>query len=181
MKDEIVIRDAKPEDVLGINTVLYKAWLETYPNEEAGVTPEDIEDSYKDHFTEESILKRQESMRRVPANQKRVVAASGNAIVGAATMIRKESFNQLMTMYVLPEFHGKGIGRLLWDGVKGFRDPTKKTIAQVAVYNARAIRFYEKLGFVDNGRRFVDERFKFKSGSSIPEMELEMKAEADAC
>ena len=172
----IQIRDAAPQDVRGINNVVYQAWLVTYPNEEYGITREDIEDDYKDVFTEESITKREESMRNIPENQKRLVAVYEGKIVGVSTTVRNEDNNQLRTIYILPEFQGKGIGKMLYAEAIKFCDKNKKLIVQVATYTTDAIEFYKKLGFVDKGNRFTEERFRFKSGVIIPEMELEIEA-----
>lgn len=172
----IRILKAVPEDALGITTVLYKTWLDTYPNAEIGITKEDVEESYKDHFTEERVKKQQENIANAPANQLRLVAKSGDQIVGVSTMIRNENNNQLRTIYILPEFQGKGTGRMLWEEARKFCDPSKETIVQVATYNQKAISFYEKLGFVDTGKRWSDEKWRMKSGATIPEMELVIKA-----
>jgi GNAT superfamily N-acetyltransferase len=149
----IQIVDADPLDAEGITTVYYKTWLATYPNKEIGITREDIEESYKDSFTEES-----------------------DRVVGVARMIRNENNNQLQTIYVLPEFQGKGIGKMLWAEAKSFCDPAKDIIVQVATYNQNAIEFYKKLGFVDTGKRWSDDKWKMKSGATIPEMELVLKS-----
>lgn len=171
---DIQIKDALPEDAWGIRNVLYKAWLTTYPNKDLGITVEDIEDSYKDKFTEESIKNFQDKIASTPPNQKRLVAKIGDKIVGATTMVRNDNDNQLRTIYILPEFQGQGIGTRLWEEIRKFADPGKKMIVQVATYNEKAINFYKKLGFVDNGKRFVDEAFRMKSGAIIPEMEMEI-------
>lgn len=168
----ITITEAAPEDALGITTVLYKTWLETYPNEKIGITREDVEESYKDSFTEEKIKNQKENIANTPENQKRVVAKNGDEVVGVATMVRNNENNQLRTIYVLPDYQGRGIGQMLWNEVKKFCDPSKDTIVQVATYNKNAISFYEKLGFVDTGKRWSDEKWKMKSGATIPEMEL---------
>jgi ribosomal protein S18 acetylase RimI-like enzyme len=172
---DIEIKDAYPEDALGINTVLYHAWLSTYHNEELGVTKEDIEESYRDTFNEDNIKKKQEILKNTPENKKHIVAKRGNDIVGVATMVRNEDNNQLKTIYVHPDYHRKGIGALLWNEIKKFADPNKKIIVQVATYNDQAINFYKKIGFEDTGKRFTDERFRMKSGAIIPEMELIIK------
>ena len=174
MKD-IKILDAVPEDALGMTTVFYKAWLKAYPNEEAGVTMDDIEDSYKDSFTEEGIGKMQEKLKQPRIKEKRLVAKEGDLIVGTATMVRNEENNQLRTIYVLPEYQGKGIGKMLWEEARKFCDPEKDTIVQVVTYNEQAINFYMKLGFVDTGKRFTEERFKMKSGAILPEMEMVLR------
>jgi ribosomal protein S18 acetylase RimI-like enzyme len=92
-----------------------------------------------------------------------------------ATMVRNNDNNQLRTIYVLPEYHRSGIGTMLWNAVKDFIDESKDTIVQVADYNQQAINFYEKLGFVDTGKRWKDERWKMRSGAYIPEMEMILK------
>lgn len=173
---KIEVRDAVPQDAEGITNVLYKAWLATYPNEGIGITAEDVEETYKDAFTEEKIKSQQERIANTPENQRRVVAKSGDLVVGVATMIRNEDNNQLRTIYVLPDFHGRGIGTKLWEEVKKFAVPDKDIIVQVATYNQKALDFYKKLGFVDTGKRWSDEKWRMKSGATIPEMEMVIKA-----
>ncbi len=172
----IKISEAVPEDARGITNVLYKAWLVTYPNEEAGVTREDVEESYRDKFTDDFLKKSMERIAKSPPTEKRLVAKDGDLVVGAATMIRNENNNQLRTIYILPEYHRKGIGMMLWQEAKKFCDPSKDTIVQVAAYNTQAINFYKKIGFVDTGKRWTDEKWRMKSGGVIPEMELVIKA-----
>ncbi len=171
-ENSIKIVEAIPEDAKGITTVLYKTWLDTYPNEEIGITKEDVEDSYKDAFTEEKIKSQQERIATTPENQRRLVAKNGTDVIGIATMIRNNDNNQLRTIYVLPEYQGKGVGSMLWNEIKKFCDHSKDTIVQVATYNKSAISFYEKLGFVDTGKRWSDEKWKMRSGATIPEMEM---------
>lgn len=175
MEKHIVIRTPLPEDARGIVTVLYKTWLATYPNPDHGITTEDIEESYKHSFSEESIKKQQENLRSIPKHHTRVIATDGDVVVGTAMMVRNEDTNQLKTIYVLPEYQGNGIGTLLWNELAACIDPTKDTIVHVADYNQRAINFYKKLGFVDTGKRWKDTSFCLKSGAAIPEMELVLK------
>ena len=37
------------------------------------------------------------------------------------------------------------------------------------------VKFYEKLGFKDTGKRFEEEKFRFKNGANIPQMEMVIK------
>jgi len=173
---DIQILDAVPEDAKGITNVLHKTWLDTYPNEEFGITRDDVEESYKDAFTEERIKAHQERIANNQGKQKRLVAKWGDLIVGTSSMVLNETNNQLRTIYVLPEFQGKGIGTMLWNEFKDYHNPKKDTIVQVATYNQNAIEFYKKLGFVDTGKRWSDEKWRMKSGAIIPEMEMLIKA-----
>ncbi len=168
---------AIPEDAWGIVNVLHKTWLATYPNEELGITVDDIEESYKESFTEENLKKLGDKIGKENPNEKRLVAKIGDDVVGVATMVRNENDNQLRTIYVLPEFQGRGIGKMLWEEAKKFCDPNKDIIVQVATYNQNTIEFYKKLGFVDTGKRFSDTTWRAKKmGVSIPEMEMVIKA-----
>ena len=171
--EEIVIRNAIPEDATGITEVLYKTWLATYPNKELGITEQDIEKSFEKSFTPESINSLAKKIGSDLPNEKRLVATYGSKVVGVATMVRNEDNNQLRTIYVLPEFQGKGIGKMLWQEAKKFCDPNKDTIVEVATYSQNTIEFYKKLGFVDTGKRLSDMSWGIKeNGVSIPEMEM---------
>jgi len=65
---------------------------------------------------------------------------------------------------------------MFWTKIQEFFAKDKKTIVQVADYNDKAIAFYQKLGFVDTGKRFTNEKHKMPiSGNCIPEMEMEIK------
>jgi hypothetical protein len=50
-----------------------------------------------------------------------------------------------------------------------------ESTVEVATYNSNAIAFYKKLGFIETGRRFTNEKTRMKSGSIIPEMEMVIK------
>ena len=178
-KEQLVIEinKAKPEDAEEINNVYYKTWLDTYPNEEIGITVEDIEDSFKDSFSKEYLDQVREKIMETTGKAMRLVAKKDDLIVGVATMARNEDNNQLRTIYVLPEFQGQGVGKKLWTEAKKFCDPTKDIIVNVAVYSQKTIEFYKNIGFEDTGKRFTDEQFKTKSGAVIPEMEMVIKAE----
>ncbi len=173
----IFIREAVPDDAKDIINVYYKTWLDTYPNDDLGITKDDIEDKYKNSFTEENINIQKERILNLPENQKRFVAIIDDSIVGVSSVIRDENFNQLKTIYVLPEYQGKGVGKKLWGAMKIFIDFNKDTTVNVATYNKKAIGFYENLGFIDSGKRWVDEKWKMRSGAVLPEMEMIIRAD----
>jgi ribosomal protein S18 acetylase RimI-like enzyme len=174
----ITITKAQVDDTREIQMILYRIWLVTYPNKEAGITLEDIEERFRERLTEEAIEKRKQKFLE-NASQKEffLVAKDGDTMVGVCGIWIKEEYNQLWAIYVLPEYQGKGIGRMFWNEVVRLFDPEKKIIVQVATYNEKAIGFYKKLGFVDNGKRFVNEQHTQMpiSGACIPEMEMEIE------
>ena len=115
-------------------------------------------------------------IKNVPENKRRLVAKKRDVAVGACTIIRNENNNHLRTLYVLPEFQNKGIGKKLWNEANKFFDQDKDTVVQVAEYTENAINFYKKLGFVDTGKRIAQESNRLKSGAIIIEIEMVRRA-----
>ena len=172
----IIIKKPTKEDAHGVQEVFYKTWLATYPNKDAGILKEDIEEFYKSRNSEESIKKREEFFMNIPANELFLIAKDETKVVGVFVVVKKEEFNQLQAIYVLPEYQRKGIGMMFWKKAKEFFDKSKDIIVQVAIYNKQAISFYKKLGFIDTGKRFSDEKYKMPiSGAVIPEIEMILK------
>jgi ribosomal protein S18 acetylase RimI-like enzyme len=169
---EVTIEPATPKDVKGMQEVFYKTWLATYPNEEVGVTIDDIEDRYKDAFTEEVLSKRAEQIAHLRPGHALFFAKDGDTVVGLCRVVRSETENRLQAIYVLPEYQGRGIGTLLWNEAQKYLDKDKDIVVAVAEYNQNAIDFYTRLGFEDTGKRWKDEKFTMKSGVQIPEMEM---------
>jgi ribosomal protein S18 acetylase RimI-like enzyme len=177
MKNEIKILTAEPEEAEYIIRVYYETWLDTYPNEELGITREDIEISYKDAFKPEEVKKLKVKIGNGDESVKRLVAKIGDKIVGVATAAKGKDNNELRTIYVLPQYQGQGVGKKLWEEAKKFFDPSKDIIVQVVAYNKDTIEFYKKIGFVDTGIRREDDILITKSGARMPEMEMVIKVD----
>ncbi|MDB5260264.1 MAG: inorganic pyrophosphatase, inorganic pyrophosphatase [Candidatus Nomurabacteria bacterium] len=175
LKFEISV--ATPEDARGIREVQYKTWLETYTNENAGITTEDVEKRFEDAFTDEKIKKREESIRNQPENENFYVVKNSGKVIGFCMVIRKEDRNQLQAIYILPEFQGKGLGKNLWNKAKEFLDKEKDTYVEVVDYNQGAINFYTSLGFKKTDRKWREEEEIKVNGKVLPEIEMVRKAE----
>jgi len=175
----IVIAPASSEDTKDIQDVFYKTWLDTYPNAEAGITVDDIEDRYKDAFTEDTLRKRAERISNPPEGEILLVAKENDRTIGLCRVVISDTENRIQAIYVLPEYQGKGIGRKLWEEARKLFDPEKNIHVAVATYNTNAIEFYRRLGFEDTGKRWTDEKLKMKSGSVIPEMEMIINAKEE--
>ena len=169
---EITIAHATPDDVIGIQDVAYHGWLATYPNAEHGITVDDIEDRFKDRHTEEKVAQRREQMANPPDGETTLIAQEGRKIVGFCRAIKHPDRNQIYAIYVLPEYHGRGLGSAMWQKAQQYLDSNKHSIVEVATYNTKAIKFYARLGFTDTGKRMSHPKFKMKSGAVIPEMEM---------
>ena len=57
----ITITKAQVDDIQELQMILYRTWLVTYPNKEAGIAVEDIEERFKKRLTEEGIEKRKQN------------------------------------------------------------------------------------------------------------------------
>lgn len=173
----IIIQKSAENDVRGIQQLLYETWRATYPNVEAGITVADIEERFRNRFSEEAIQKRVNDILDPSDNKLFLVAKDGDALVGLCRLVKSEAYNELLAIYVLPQCHRMGIGTKLWKKAQEYFGRDKDIIVQVATYNEQAINFYQKLGFVDTGKRFTQENLKMPiSGVHIPEMELVIKA-----
>lgn len=162
-----------PDDVYQIADLFFITWLATYPNKETGITEEDIKERFKDRHSKESIQKRVDNLSALSKNQSFFVAKDEEKIIGVCRAVIRDNYNQLQSIYVLPEYQGKGVGYQLWQEAKKFFDSKKQTVVQVATYNTKAITFYKKLGFVDTGKRFTNEKHRMPiSKAVILEMEM---------
>lgn len=174
MNLNIHIRHAKPSDARANLGVFFRSWFATYPNKEFGITEDDIKEIFRERLTDEGVQKREKTIAELPSNQVHLVAEVDSEIVGLVLLTKYEEYDQLQAIYVDPEHQGKGVGTSLFNEISQCID--KDLIVHVATYNKNAIRFYEKLGFKDTGKRFTEERHRMPiSGKIIPEMEMVLK------
>lgn len=170
-----VINQASSNEAREITEVFYQTWLATYPDDIIGVTEDDIRHFYKDPLTDEGVKKMADNIATMPANKKLWVAKEGDKIVGVCRVTKSKDGNKLNALYVLPAYQGRGIGKKLCQQAFQFLGSDQDIFLGVAIYNDQALGFYKKLGFVDTGRRFSEERFRMKSGALIQEMEMVLK------
>lgn len=128
---------------------------------------------FKDRLSPETLEKRRTGFTNPPDGHLILIAKDDNKVIGVFRLIKREEVNQLQAIYILPEYQRQGIGHMFWQKALAFFDPSKDTIVQVATYNINAINFYKKLGFIDTGKRFTEERHRMLvSGVLIPETEM---------
>ena len=174
--DNVVIRQAKPQDARQIQEIIVQGWNDTYPNAEAGITAEDIDAFFADAFSNSSIKAWEQELDMDDKNKITLVAEDGDNIVAVCRGFVREEYNQVQMLYVRRSHRGNKIGVACIDAMQPFFSNGKDVVIQVAEYNTSARKFYEKLGFRDTGKRFMHERFKMPvSGKSIPEMEMRKK------
>ncbi len=163
----ITISKPKPNDAEKINEVIKKTWYDTYVNEQFGITKRDIdlmytesEDGQIEMFRKRAMLQKDDDIS--------LVAKDKENVVGFIRLKINTGEIQLLSLYVLPEYSGKGIGTSLWVESLRLLPRDKPVTTEFAIYT-RAKDFYEKMGFVD-----MDEEYRsqsepmMSSGNRIP-------------
>jgi ribosomal protein S18 acetylase RimI-like enzyme len=143
-----IVRQATEDDISAVQRIARHTWYATY----AGHIPDaDIEQFIESAYSERALhraLSRLGPGFLVAETEDQIV---GYAMVGRAT----QGMAELYAIYVLPEYHGVGIGKALWrtavDVVRegGFRALTLWVLAS----NEPAHRFYERQGAVAQEER----------------------------
>lgn len=163
------IRIAVPEDAPGIAHVQHIGWLTAYPNEELGITTKDI--LVRDMESERRINRHRELILARDESTQSWVAVDNENIIGWCVVSKKDERNEVNALYVLPEYHGKGVAHSLLATALQWLDHGKATWLEVVSYNSRAIRFYQKFGFI-LGEPVPNQRSPFPSGRNMPSREM---------
>src|SRR6266404_6399871 len=179
---QIEISLAAPEDEKGIWDVQYRTSLASLPNEDLGITVDDIKDTYKELYKDDGALsvegerQLQAIIQRLRENlhtDKESFVAKDNAnVIGFCTVARYPDKNELIGIYILPEFHGRGIGMDLWKNASQFIDSAKDTFVRLYGHNTEAKKFYNGLGFLETDTLPKIIRHKSGATGSIIEMAL---------
>ena len=136
----------KSDDRTAISKVYEESWKYAYK----GIIPQDYLDS---------IPKGQWASHIEQADRKNLVMVQDEMIIGTSgfdksRMEEMNGFGEIISLYFLPEYMGKGYGRLLLQAVvselkkMGF----DKVFLWVLEENQNARYFYEKCGFVQTER-----------------------------
>lgn len=140
-----------PEDREGRALVHYTAWQETYP----GLMPEGVLAAHT-----------LEKCRNIAAASRHNTLVlldreDGDRVVGFACYGRKArefvsvpGASEITALYVLREFQGLGLGRMLMEGCLACL-PHGKTVLFVLKGNESAIGFYEHMGFHPTGHTII--------------------------
>lgn len=144
----VIITPARPEDAEQIVSIQAETWLATYPNEEHGITKEDI--LAKDMGNPSRIERWKRGIEYAATRGDRQVFAAkrGSEVLGYCFVFRKPSGEGYIgALYLRPSEHGKGIGRQLMEASLTWLGDECIISLGVAIYNKAAIALYKKLGF----------------------------------
>jgi ribosomal protein S18 acetylase RimI-like enzyme len=170
---EIHIDGAIPQDARGIVNVQKEGWLATYPNEQFGVTQEDILSRNLD--SDEKVATWEQRLMSQGEGSRTWVAKDGDKVVGFCSATKDDDANHLRAIYVMPQYQGRSIGSQLMEQALQWLGDSRDVVLEVVSYNEKAISFYEKLGF-QKGESLPDDSATFPSGASMPEIQMRLPA-----
>lgn len=136
----------KSDDRLAISKVYEESWKYAYK----GIVPQDYLDSIPEGQWA-SHIEQTGRKNLVMVQDGMIIGTSG---FGKSRMEEMNDFGEIISLYLLPEYMGKGYGRLLLQAAfselkrMGF----DKVFLWVLEQNQNARHFYEKCGFVQTER-----------------------------
>ena len=177
----IIVEPARPDDAEAVFNVQRLTWLDTYPNDEAGITKEDIRKRIEGEHGEliPKKIERWKSGIEVTGEKRAIfVVRDSGKIVGFVAPGIMDGQRRIGAIYVLPEAQGKGVGGKLLQGAVNWHGRSEDIFLHVASYNQNAIDFYMRNGFEETGKPIKDEMAKGDE-KEIPEIEMVLRATSD--
>jgi len=142
------ITELTAETIDEANEVRLQSWLDTYVNEEAGVTREWIEERNKAQMSDEVRARRLERLNSPNCAGWVALDVAGNVVGMTTPNVDDLGVQHVGSLYVDKNWHGKGVGSALMQKVVDWCDSAKPIELSVVSYNERAKAFYRKWGFV---------------------------------
>lgn len=149
--EDIVIRKVTLEDLNLLQEIGRKTFFETFSESN---TEENMAKYLEDGF---SIGKLTEELNN--EHSEFYFAVLDGKVIGylklnfgqSQTELQDSSSLEIERIYVLQEYHGKKVGQVLYDKAMRVADEKKVSYVWLGVWeeNPRAIRFYQKNGFVE--------------------------------
>jgi len=177
----IIVEPAGPEDAEEIFNVQRLTWMDTYPNDEAGITEEDIRKSIEGEHGElipKKIDRWKNGIEATGEKRAIFVVRDKGKIVGFVAPGIMDEQRRIGAIYVLPETQGKGVGSKLLQRAVDWHGRSEDIFLHVASYNQNAINFYKTNGFEETGNPIKDEMAKGDE-KEIPEIEMVLRAISD--
>jgi len=163
--DNLVIKEGSLKDMEKIKYVCEKTFCETFSNEN---TKEDIENYLRDNFSYKKLeleIRNDYSQFYIVENNEEIVAYMKLNFDKAQTEAEHENTLEIQRIYVLQEYQGKHIGKLLIQKAIEIGKKNDLNYIWLGVWekNISAIKFYEKQGF----KKFSTHIFKLGEDEQI--------------
>ncbi len=174
-KQPVEVEEARPEDAAEVFDVQRRTWLDTYPNEKAGVTYDDLKlrlDGENGELIPQKVERWKQGIESTGDRRATFVVRDNGKIVGFVAPGIMNEQRRIGAIYVLPEAQGKGIGNALLKKSIEWHGRDDDIYLHVATYNQNAIDFYKRNGFMETGTKIEDD-----GTPQIPEIEMVLKAE----
>lgn len=162
-------------DAEGLAAVAYQSWIDTYPNEELGISVEYLQDLRAHRISDggiQSLRKRIERLESDPNFFLRVAKDSKGHVVGFIDGEKGEDAYELQDLFTDKSTHGSGLGSQLWQSFNTWVDSEKPIQLSVVPYTERAPAFYKKIGF-----EIVPNSEGYYNDSMIPTIKMERPPE----
>lgn len=170
---ELRVEKATSDDASGIGEVSRRAWQETYPNGELGITRDDIilrTEGVNGELLGRKIEQWRETIESSGKGHEVLVARVDDRVVGfVAPRITKNGEHRIAAIYVSPDAQGNGYGAALLLSALEWHGNESDIYLHVVAYNQRAIDFYERFGFAQTGQTIED---RISRASGLPEFPL---------
>lgn len=146
---QFTITEMTADTVDAASTMRLQSWLDTYVNEEIGVTREWIEARNERQMSDEVRARRLERLNDPNGVGWVALDGEGNVIGATTPYVDEEGRQHVGSLYVDKDWHGGGVGAALMQKVIDWFDSSKPIELGVVAYNERAKAFYRKWGFVE--------------------------------
>lgn len=148
---EFTIAEMTVDDIEPATKMRLQSWLDTYVNEEAGISREWIEQRNIEQLSPEKTQSRHDRFLegKMCGTFNAWVAkdASGKIIGSTTPFVDSEGRQRVGSIYVDKDWLGEGVGGRLMQKVVDWFDSSKPIELTVVSYNERAKAFYRKWGF----------------------------------
>ena len=149
-QDKLTIRDARESDAEAVIAMHDQSWLDTYPNDAAGVSHEWVKERVGKWRDPEKLEARRERIRQSGQGKDmiyRIAEDESGKVVGLISPYRNQETQRVGAIYVEKQYHGMGLAQKLMDEIIAWADPHRPLELEVASYNERAKAFYRKYNF----------------------------------
>ncbi len=169
----IKISPPQPEDAEGINDVIKSSWYVTYITPEIGITKKDIDLMYAQSEKQQIEVFRQRA-EHPKDDDISLIAKDGEKVVGFIRLKVLPDHVRVRSLYVHPEYTGRGVGTNLWEESKKYIPHDRPIIAWPAEHT-KSVGWYKKMGFVETGEKELDTEAMQDSGTRMSVVKMEYK------